>query len=114
MELSTLREVNLSRSARWHPEGIDSWSLSDWGVATAGEMGEALNIVKKLNRERDALTGNSNTLPELHQMLADELADTMIYLDLMAARAGINLSKAIAEKFNRTSEKNNFPERLQP
>jgi len=32
---------------------ISDWSLSDWMTALAGEVGEAANIIKKLNRHRD-------------------------------------------------------------
>jgi len=91
---------------------LNEWSLSDWAVATAGEMGEALNLVKKLNRERDGIVGNSLTTNELKSKLADELADVAIYLDIMAASEGIDLAQAIVTKFNRTSEKVGFPERL--
>ncbi len=102
----------MSRCARWHPRGLKEWSLSDWGVATAGEMGEALNIIKKLNRERDSIAGNTLTEEQLHSELADEIADVAIYLDIMAASEGIDLAEAIARKFNKTSEKVGFPERL--
>jgi NTP pyrophosphatase (non-canonical NTP hydrolase) len=107
-----LRSANLTRCARWHRGGLSEWSLSDWGVATAGEMGEALNVVKKLNRERDGIAGNSASVEELREQLADELADVAIYLDIMAASEGIDLAGAIARKFNRTSVKVGFPERL--
>lgn len=112
MTLNELREANISRCSRWHPKGIISWSLSDWGVAAAGEMGETLNIIKKLNRERDSITGNAVTEEELRKALADEIADTVIYLDILAESQGINLEKSIVSKFNRTSEKVKFPERL--
>ena len=112
LSFAQLREVNMTRCARWHPRGLNEWSLSDWGVATAGEMGEALNVVKKLNRERDMIAGNSLSEQQLRDQLADELADVAIYLDIMAASEGIDLAAAIARKFNRTSEKVGFPERL--
>lgn len=112
LNLAVLRAANLRRCARWHPGGIQDWSLSDWAVATAGEMGEACNIVKKLNRERDGLAGNSVSAEQLQADLADELADIAIYLDIFAAAAGVDLAHAIVSKFNRTSEKNGFPERL--
>lgn len=108
-----LRQANLSRCKKWHGEkGVDDWSLSDWGVAMGGEAGEALNVVKKMNRSRDGLTGNTETVPELEQALANELADTLIYLDLLAAKAGINLAQAVIDKFNFVSEREGFPERL--
>ena len=112
MKLSTLRETNLARCLRWHPNGLEEWSLSDWVLATAGELGEAMNVIKKLNRERDGLVGNDVSEQELQKQLADEIADTAIYLDLLAARAGVDLSEAIRNKFNVVSERNNFPERL--
>lgn len=112
MNFATLRAANLSRCARWHPRGLNEWSLSDWGVATAGEMGEALNVVKKLNRERDGIAGNTLSEDELRRELADEIADVAIYLDIMAASEGIDLAEAIARKFNKTSKKVGFPERL--
>ena len=85
---------------------IESWSLSDWFTATMGELGEAANVAKKLNRVRDGIPGNGDTTPEeLQRQLADEIADTFIYLDLVAQSAGIDLESAIISKFNRTSEK---------
>jgi hypothetical protein len=75
-------------------------------------MGEALNVIKKLNRERDGIAGNTASISELKQQLADEIADVAIYLDIMAASEGIDLGAAIASKFNQTSEKVGFPERL--
>ena len=41
MDLEELRRQNLTCCNRWHPGGIVEWSLSDWAVAAAGEMGAA-------------------------------------------------------------------------
>lgn len=84
---------------------LSSWSLSDWMTAVAGELGEAANIAKKLNRVRDGIPGNSETPDALKAALADEIADTFIYLDLLAQSQGINLEDAVVSKFNRTSKK---------
>ena len=84
---------------------IGDWSLSDWMTATVGEMGEAANVAKKLNRVRDGVPGNVETEFDLREMLADELADTFIYLDLLSQSQGINLSEAVRSKFDRTSAK---------
>ena len=73
--------------------------------ATMGELGEAANVAKKLNRVRDGIPGNSESPDELQAKLAEELADTFIYLDLIAQSQGINLEEAVIEKFNKTSEK---------
>ena len=108
-----LREQNKERCSRWHPGGIDDWTLSEWAVAAAGEMGEACNVVKKLNRDAGGMVGNQEiTRAHLQEMLAHEIADIVIYLDLLAQRADIDLEEAIIEKFNLVSARNRFPERL--
>jgi NTP pyrophosphatase (non-canonical NTP hydrolase) len=84
---------------------LESWSLSDWMTATAGELGEAANIIKKLNRVRDGIPGNAETPEQLRTMLADELADIAIYLDLLAQAAGFDLETIRDEKFAKTSAK---------
>lgn len=98
---------NLARCTS--PDGFNhplaSWSLSDWMTATLGELGEAANVLKKLNRVRDGVPGNKETPDELRQMFADEIADAYIYLDLLAQAAGINLPDAVRSKFDQTSHK---------
>jgi NTP pyrophosphatase (non-canonical NTP hydrolase) len=96
-----------------HPGGfahkLDSWSLSDWFTATLGELGEAANIAKKLNRVRDGIPGNKETVEELRAKLARELADTFIYLDLLAQSAGIDLPAVVREVFNAKSDQLGCP-----
>lgn len=91
---------------------LTDWSLSDWMTATIGELGEAANVAKKLNRVRDRIPGNSETPDELRANLADELADAFIYLDLLAQSQGIDLEAAVIAKFNRTSAKIGYGEIL--
>jgi NTP pyrophosphatase (non-canonical NTP hydrolase) len=105
MNLSEFSQANLARCEA--PNGfnhpLQSWSTSDWFVAIVGELGEAANIVKKLNRVRDGVPGNKQTPEELRRKLALELADTFIYLDLICQREGVDLSRAVAEAFNAKS-----------
>lgn len=84
---------------------LSDWSLSDWMTAVLGELGEASNVAKKLNRVRDDITGNAETPEQLKAALRDEIADTFVYLDLLAQSQGIDLEQAVREKFNRTSVK---------
>lgn len=49
---------------------------------------------------------------KLIAMLADEIADVILYADLLARHYGINVSDAVRAKFNRVSEAQGFPERL--
>ena len=69
-----------------------------------GELGEAANVAKKLNRFRDGIKGNKETEAELRDKLAGEIADTFIYLDLLAQRAGIDLSDAVRQAFDNKSK----------
>lgn len=72
---------------------LSSWSLSDWMTALVGEVGEAANIVKKLNRIRDGIPGNTESETSLYLNLYKELADVAIYLDLFAQALGIDLEE---------------------
>jgi len=87
-----LRQANVERcNDVFH--NLDDWSLTDWATAMAGECGEACNLIKKIRR------GESIEISELGK----ELADIVIYADLLAARAGIDLGNFVASKFNEVS-----------
>jgi NTP pyrophosphatase (non-canonical NTP hydrolase) len=92
---------------------LGDWSLSDWMTAVLGELGEAANIAKKLNRIRDGVPGNrpEETEGALRAALADEIADAFIYLDLLAQSQRICLSTAVRRKFYRTSIKIGYERR---
>ena len=107
-----ISEVSLARCLRWHPGGLNSWSLSDWAVALGGEVGEVCDVIKKLNRVRDGMGGNKKEPYELQADLQEEIADVYLYLDLLAQAAGIDLASAVKAKFNQVSVRMNFPERL--
>jgi NTP pyrophosphatase (non-canonical NTP hydrolase) len=105
MTFADFSAANRTRSES--PQGfghtLDSWSLSDWMLAALGELGEAANIGKKLNRVRDGIKGNKQTEAELRAAFREELADTFIYLDLIAQSQGIDLGEAVREKFDAKS-----------
>src|SRR5437773_11859063 len=92
-----LRSLNVERAKLWHPgfPGDDTWTLADWSNAMCGEAGEAANIVKKIRRWETNLHGaDQKTIGELVPLLADEIADVVCYLDLLAAKAAINMGMA--------------------
>ena len=107
-----LREANVERCVRWHPEGIKSWSPADWLTAVTGELGELASLIKMRNRERDGLPGNK--FSPTKKQIADELADVLIYLDLLAEVLDVDLAAAAISKFNEVSERVGFPDRLEP
>lgn len=111
--LRSLREVNTRRCARWHGPDTEPWTGADWSNAMCGEAGEVANVVKKLRRG-ETRTGAQDqpSDDDLRWRLADELADTIIYADLLAAHYDIDLSAAIVRKFNAVSVREGFPEHL--
>lgn len=104
------RNRSRSESATGFNHRLDSWSLSDWMTATTGELGEAANLIKKLNRVRDGIPGNSETPEQLRAQLADEIADVAIYLDLLSQAAGFDLETIREAKFAKTSLKIGYHE----
>lgn len=109
--LTALRAANLSRVVRFGHGDIKAphgWGPMQWGCALAGEVGELCNYLKKYQRQMP-----SDPSPdELHGEIAREIADVFIYLDLLAATFDLDLGRIIASKFNATSKKFGFPERL--
>lgn len=97
--LAILRQVNQRRQLEWDPN--DSITIEYRGNELAGEVGEACNLIKKIARERLGIRGSRATKFEL----AQELADIVICVDLIAMQMEIDLSNAVEEKFNATSAK---------
>lgn len=108
LNFDALRTANAARQAEWDKDS--KITLSYRGNELAGEVGEACNIVKKLEREQLGIVGSRATVPEL----ADELADVIICVDLIAMSVGIDLGAAVARKFNMTSHKVGLKTRLEP
>ena len=92
-----LRLANMLRDKQWDPE--DRVTLWFRALELGGETGEALNIVKKIVREAIGIRGSRSTTAQL----AEELADIVICVDLLAMELNIELNKTIIEKFDKTS-----------
>lgn len=111
LTFAAFRAANITRCVKWHPAGIESWSSSDWLTAVTGELGELASLLKMRNRERDGLPGNKFSPTD--KQIADEIADVLTYLDLLAAVLGVDLGRAVAEKFNEVSARIGFPDRIE-
>lgn len=113
LKFNELRSVNTSRCVRWHPPESTPWTSADWSNAMCGEAGELANVIKKLRRhETGARNEGDPSVEELKKMAGAELADVVIYADLVAHHLGISLEDSIRAKFNKVSEKYGFPERI--
>ena len=104
-----LSETNKQRcETHFHP--ISNWMPWEWSNAMAGETGEACNISKKMNRIWPANQYKQNwnkpedqRMAELEERLAEEVADVVIYADLLMQRIGRSLGAEIIKKFNSKS-----------
>lgn len=92
-----LHEANAARQRLWDSAG--ALDLTFRSNELAGEVGEACNIAKKLERERRGLRGSRSTADRL----AEELADVVICADLVGANVGRIVHHDVATKFNATS-----------
>jgi len=101
-----LRAANVIRDEEWDPN--HRVSLEFRCIELGGEVGEALNKVKKLLRERMDMVGTKTSKDEI----AAELADIVICTDLVAMTLQIDLGDSIREKFNATSVKYSLETRL--
>ena len=96
--LRVFRELNVARCiAAFH--NPCEWSETDWACALAGEVGELCNLIKKMRRHEAVLTAD----------LADEIADVLTYLDLLAHRLDIELGPALTRKFDEVSDRRDCP-----
>jgi NTP pyrophosphatase (non-canonical NTP hydrolase) len=122
--LTRLRVQNATRKVRWHGPDTEEWSLADWSNAMQGEAGEVGDVIKKIRRAQTR-TGPQTMadVPALLEELDHEMADTLIYLDLLDSEANAlrrqlglpestTLVPAVVRKFNIVSDKQGFPEKL--
>ena len=106
MDFTKLRAANEKRHIEWAKGG--DLPLSFRGVELAGEVGEACNEIKKIERHRIGIVGGKDDLSGLRE----ELADILISVDLIAMDLGIDLGEAVRDKFNKTSEKYELKTRI--
>lgn len=88
-----------------YPDGVDTWTDSDYFNALVGEVGEYANWQKEL------LRGNI-TQEEYDRESTKELADIVSYAVMLADRKGVNLSTAIRDKFNEVSDRVGCPVKI--
>jgi NTP pyrophosphatase (non-canonical NTP hydrolase) len=107
MTLTFVKFSQINRDRCESPLGfnhqLSAWSTSDWMTALVGEVGEAANVVKKLNRVRDGVPGNKLTPDELRSQLRRELGDVFVYLDLICQSLDFSIADAAMEVFDAKS-----------
>lgn len=116
LDFDYLRRANVDRCTSPTGFGHDlaSWSPLEWAGAMCGEAGEAANIAKKMIRIRDGVRGNRahDTYIELAKKLGREVADTVIYADLVLAATDQDLGETIRQAWNQKSIELGWPYRI--
>lgn len=102
LSFADLQQACRERTAIWQPDGV---SLEYRGLELGGEAGEAQNAIKKLCRLRMGIAGGEDT----RELIAEELADTIMSAQAIANDLGIDLPATICKKFNKTSREKNIP-----
>jgi len=113
LNFDNLRKMNFVRCEESFHK-ITDWSHTDWACAMAGECGEACNLIKKFRRldGADKRKDTVNNRAKLIDAIGKELADVVIYADLLALRFGLSLGDEVRDKFNEVSVRRKSPRRL--
>lgn len=114
--LQKLRELSVERCERYFFP-INAWSVLEWAGAAAGEAGEAANVAKKIRRhevqcDQNKILYDAAKMAKRRQDLGEEVADTIIYLDLLCASEGLDLEEVVRAKFNKVSSEYGYEKRL--
>lgn len=126
-DFQLLRQKNVERcnsgvfTQAWGDEhNLQEWTPLEWAGAMGGEAGEAANVAKKIRRlgrvveEIERNPTKRAALAPLVRALGKEVADVVIYADLLLARVGLSLAVEVIEKFNEVSERVGSPVRMPP
>ncbi len=110
MTFDDLTKANKIRCEQ-HFHNVDHWRPSQWSNAMAGECGEACNLTKKMDRiwpsdqfKQSWNKPEDSRIEDLENKLIDEIADVVIYADLLATRIKRNLGDIVKNKFNSKSD----------
>ncbi|RKQ68967.1 hypothetical protein DES40_1743 [Litorimonas taeanensis] len=107
LTVTDLRQANIKRQKYWQAKAETSWNIAKLYGALLNEAGEAAGARKKLDRLDDGIADLGAHLGLSHESLmldlGYEIADAIIYLDILAEKLGMR-----AEFFE--SYEHNFPE----
>jgi NTP pyrophosphatase (non-canonical NTP hydrolase) len=106
IDLSHISESLSKRTSEIFPQ-CKTWTNSDWFLELVGEVGEAGNIIKKINRQ-------DTNRDELREKLKSEFADIFLCLLLNCNHHQIDLELATFEKFNLDSTNRSSTIQLDP
>lgn len=113
--LRRFRETNVARATEDFCDYDAPAANLFFAVGMAGEAGELLNLIKKLERRAHGGpdVGNSVKVEDISkEKLEEEFGGMLTYMDLLASHYNIDLQEAITKTFNNVSAKINSQHRL--
>jgi NTP pyrophosphatase (non-canonical NTP hydrolase) len=106
LDLRELRKASVKRCEQSFGSCGD-WSPADWSNAMAGEAGELLEVLLPLITKVNSICNLTKKVQRGDEMsmeeIGKEIADVVIYADLLSHRLGIDLSDAVRKKFDEVS-----------
>ena len=96
-----LSEVNLDRCIDVFRQSLD-WTHSEWATAMAGKSSAARSLIRRSRLGEDIAPS----------YIVKELAELVIYADLLATRLGLSLGACVRDRFNEVSEQREYDTRL--
>src|ERR1700681_546745 len=101
LTFDALREANVTRLLELKDskgEKARELSTPAWCMAALAKFGLVANLLHQVDR-------GTYEIEDIRQELANELADCVTYLDILAYKAGVDLGEATARKWNATSKR---------
>lgn len=100
------QNANEKRCIEGFKHNLKDWSFMEWGSATAGKVGEANNVAKKIKRIQQNISGNKEgeDYHTLRYKMGKEIMDGIIYSFLWLSAAGFNAEEMLIEVFNAKSD----------
>lgn len=92
-DLDAIQRRAIGDSRAWFPDvhATKQSAVVHFALGIAGEVGELVNIVKKVNR-------GSASWDDVAVPIAHEMADVLIYLCDLATELGVDLATAVEDK----------------
>lgn len=107
--LQRLRRANIARNEEYRAKtGGQELPLLFRATELAGEIGEMLNVIKKMERERLGWSGKRATKEDLRE----EIGGAMACFDLLAMTLGEDIAEATAAEFNKVTDRLGLTVRL--
>lgn len=109
--LHRLRQANYARNQSYQDQtGGQDLPLLFRATELAGEVGELLNVIKKLERSALGWGGKKAT----REQLLEEIGGVMVVFDLLCMDLRIDIAQVTAGEFNVVSQRLGLDERLDP